>query len=250
MSTESTTDDLVWSLYNQLFEIRIDGLKGDQVRALVKSMSFQALDQWLFWKEGTDEWRPLQDLLPSFGDSISYTGLSLVPLEPNPEAGQADSGSGSERSAAEQITPRTLRAIMTTNDGTAMPRVPESPPPSIADAPPKRDPRTLRSVVDLRQNQRVVLQLKVYIAIQGRLIQNETLNVSLGGMCLKHPLPHEAETVGHVILLNGEIELHMRCRVMRGEAMSDRRRLLIEACNRPDVLRAWILNGPIQSQAG
>lgn len=228
-------DDLVWSLYNQLFEIRIDDLKEDQVQALVKSMSFQALDHWLFWKEGTDEWRPLQELLPSFGDSTSYTGLSLMPLQPDPKkekAGPADaSGPASQ--------------AITDDNSTLAPRVPESPPPSIADAPPERDPKALKSVVDLRQDQRVALQLKVYVVIQGHLIQNETLNVSLGGMCLKHSLPHEAEAVSHIVLINGDAELHMRCRVMKGEAASDRRRLLIEACNRPDMLRTWILNGMV-----
>ncbi|MES2964292.1 MAG: PilZ domain-containing protein, partial [Bdellovibrionota bacterium] len=94
---------------------------------------------------------------------------------------------------------------------------------------------------DERANPRFLLNLKVFINVEGRVITNTTVNISVGGMKLRHALPADLGGSFDVTLIRGNLELSMRCRAMKNAEEKEVTRLLIEHCNRLDVLRTWLV---------
>ncbi|MES2856629.1 MAG: PilZ domain-containing protein, partial [Bdellovibrionota bacterium] len=97
---------------------------------------------------------------------------------------------------------------------------------------------------DVRMSPRFLIAFKAFITYEGRVMKNETLNVSVGGMKLKNPLDRDAEGTVEVLLMHNNQELNMTCKILKDEGSAvGASRLLIEKCNRLDILRNWILSG-------
>ncbi|MEK7356519.1 MAG: hypothetical protein AAB250_08720, partial [Bdellovibrionota bacterium] len=55
------------------------------------------------------------------------------------------------------------------------------------------------------------------------------------------PLPANLTGSFDVTLIKGSVELSMRCRAVKSEQETEITRLLIEKCNRMDLLRTWLV---------
>lgn len=93
---------------------------------------------------------------------------------------------------------------------------------------------------------RFKMNLEALVDYKGKVIKSQTVDISLGGMKIKDPLPFPANAIVLVTLINGRAELAMRCRLVESANTPARHRLLIETCHRMDLLRRWILKAEPQ----
>ncbi|MES2964648.1 MAG: PilZ domain-containing protein [Bdellovibrionota bacterium] len=103
--------------------------------------------------------------------------------------------------------------------------------------------RETNNAADKRSSPRFILRLRLQMVIGGKIHQNESLNISMGGIKLKSPLPEGAKGSLDVRIFNGDHEMTLRCRTLQAKGEETCTRLLIEAVPKPDVFRAWILAG-------
>lgn len=210
--------DCFWSLYNSAEEVRIDGLRTIQIQALLRCLTRTSLDEWMLWQEGTDYWRPASEV---HAELQKTSGLFNVPPRP-PPVGQ---------SKAEKV--EHIRKIAYEEDPESQSQIS-----LISPANPRE-----QNAMDKRINPRFILRLGVQITIGGKLHTNETINISMGGIKLKQPLPEGTKGVLDVKIVNGPHEMVLRCRTLQAKNEEQVTRLLIEGIPKPDVFRAWILAG-------
>lgn len=103
------------------------------------------------------------------------------------------------------------------------------------------DPVTEAGPIKQRVSPRYNQTLEVVLDLDGKLLRNRTVNISMGGMLLEAPIPSGPRGPFNLIVRKDGDELHMRCRLIatRGEAAGTR--LFIDHCNKLSVLRRWIL---------
>ena len=211
--------DCFWSLYNSVEEVRVDGLRTVQVQALLKCLSRLSMDEWMLWQEGTDYWRPAAEVYAE----LQKTAGSRAPPQPPPVGAKA-------KPRNETV----IRKIQYDEDPDAESQI------SLVNA---ESPREQNAGADKRISPRFTLRLRIQIMIGGKLHTNESLNISMGGIKLKHPLPEGTKGQLDVKIFNGEHEMVLRCRTLQAKGEETVTRLLIDAVPKPDVFRSWILAG-------
>jgi len=208
--------DCFWSLYNSAEQVRIDGLRTIQIQALLKCLNRTSLEEWMLWQEGTNFWRPANEVHAELERS---GGMFNVPPSPPPVGARDGKAEPAGRLQFEEDLSGDSQI-------------------SLASPGPREG-----SAVDKRLNPRFVLRLRVQIVVGGKKHENETLNISMGGIKLKHPIPDSMRGVLDVKIINGDHEMVLRCRTLLHKDEEHVTRLLIEAVPKPDVFRAWILAG-------
>ncbi len=247
-------EDCFWSLYYTTDQIRIDGLRTIQMQGLLSCLNKNGLDEYMIWQEGTDDWVSASSL---YEQILEASKLYLMPPMP-PEFAADESASLSQAPIDHdrQILHKTgeaarIDAEEVANLAGVQQRQPiESAPvedpaqPSTEGAPAQETPTNINPRTDIRMSPRFMISFKVFITYNGRVMKNETVNVSVGGMKLKTPLDIDAKGSVEVMLMHDGKELNMRCKILKDEgAASGASRLFIEKCNRMDILRTWILSG-------
>lgn len=171
----SAVPDLTWSIYYKVDEVRLDGVRTDQVRAILCGMREEVLPFWMVWEEGTETWRPARTIMPNL------RGLETAAPWPALPPAQA-------LAAPTDPSSRGLFEIDPIAAPTSSSKQRGSP----------------------RQNQ----SLEVVLDLNGKLVTTRTVNISLGGMLLETALPHEPKTPFSVVVKKDGEELHMRCRLL------------------------------------
>lgn len=237
--------DSLWSIYNRAEEVRIDGLHAFQLKWLLKSFAPDSFASWLIWQEGWVDWQELEATVDSLfpgvrAQSAEPTRISSVPkMQPN-------SGVIAEQSPLTyaQYDLKPEQSVQSVQKNPEVPyshnaellesslKLVETPMPK-AEAPLKVEER--------RANSRVHVPIKLFLHIEGSVVKNETSDVSMGGMKLKVPLTKEPKTSFDVTMLHQGTELALRCRLVANEGELPKSRLLIEKCNRIEILRSWIV---------
>ena len=235
--------DSLWSIYNRAEEVRVDGLHAFQLKWLLKSFSADAFSNWLIWQEGWVDWQDLEavveSLFPGVREQVQERPRqnSLPKMQPN-------SGVIAEQSP---LTYAQYDLKATTEHTSPHPEVPQNPeasvvetslklvdaPMPVASAPLKKEER--------RTNSRFQVPIKLFLNIDGSVIKNETTDISMGGMRLKTPLAKEPKGSFDVTMLHQGTELALRCRLLCNEGELPKSRLMIEKCNRIEILRTWIV---------
>lgn len=210
--------DCFWSLYNSAEEVRIDGLRTIQIQALLKCLTRTSLDEWMLWQEGTDYWRPAAEV---HNELQKTANLFTAPPRPPPLGGKPQKAEQQKKLSYEEDPDAESQISLVTGES----------------------PREQSNAMDKRLNPRFILRLKIQIMIGGRVHSNETINISLGGIKLKSPLPEGTKGQLDVKVINGMHEMVLRCRTLQGKGEEQVTRLLIEAVPKPDVFRSWILAG-------
>jgi hypothetical protein len=198
--------DCFWSVYNADDEVRIDGLRTVQVQSLLKTLSGPSggIDAWLVWQEGTEEWKPAKVVHSTL---VKETTLKKMP--PIPPAVKGPN----------KLTEET--AIFKSNSIDEL---------TAGD-----------SDLDSRMSPRFLRKLGVTVLLNGQTLANETVNVSVTGLKLKHPLPKDAPSIVNLKLHRDGHTLELICRRLRQGNERSLDRLMIESCTKADVLRSWIL---------
>jgi hypothetical protein len=223
--------DCFWSLYNTADEVRVDGLRTVQMKALLRGLSPLALSEWLVWQEGTQEWRKATDLNEIIEKS-SADGKISAPIAP-----VSIENATTFATTVDLSDPKTKGSALK-NAGVEISAAPA--PTALGPKPGDENPAPSRN----RLHRRFLLNVKAFVTFQGRVFPNETLDVSVAGMKLKTALPAEITGSFSVSLVKDTQELTLRCCVVKSETGPKKSRLLIESCNRMDVLRTWILDVP------
>jgi hypothetical protein len=235
-------EDCFWSLYNTTEQVRIDGLRTIQLQGILVCLNRKNLDEYMVWQEGTDDWVPAGSIY----DRV-LEASQLFNMPPNPPEIQAEQAAGF---SSEPSDPD--RQILHKLTGTATSVTPETEEPQVAPPPVPESPDEKHTVekkkTDVRMSPRFMIAFKVFLTYNGRVMKNETLNISVGGMKLKKPLDVDATGSVEVMLMHNGNELNMQCKILKDEGPNvdptiGATRLFIEKCNRMDILRAWILGG-------
>lgn len=206
MFTLEGVKDCYWSLYNVVDDTRVDGLRTAQLKSLMRTIARSSLDEWLVWEEDTPDWKRASEV------------VELLIGPPPSETTATKTAKVDAPDPTEKIPPKNVLLHETDQD-----EIPQGPVPA-----------------DERKNPRFLVAFKVFINVEGRVLTNTTVNVSVGGMKLRHPLPNDLLGSFDVTLINGPVELGMRCRALKNHNEKDVTRLLIEHCNRLDLLRTWL----------
>lgn len=205
--------DCFWSLYNTVDDTRVDGLKTLQVKTLMRTFARGTLDEWLVWEENTPDWRRASEVVDHFlGSASAAVAEATATAEPT------SAGTATHKFPPEATGTKTEKVLSDATSGSI--RGPNYP--------------------DERKSPRFLVAFKIFINAQGRVITNTTENVSVGGMRLRHALPKDITGSFDVTVFLGNEELSMRCRVVKNASEKEAKRLLIEHCNRLDLLRTWL----------
>lgn len=213
--TTPSAADSFWSLFQATDHVRIDGLRINQVHALLRSFSTTGFEPWFAWYESADDWAPLSQMVELINKSGSEQGLPPIATKPS-------------------ANDKTITYILNDQTQTNTPNTVPSPSAAIT-----------RSVShDGRVIPRFKLVMSAVVDYRGKLVRSETVDVSLGGMRIKDPLPFPSQAIVIVTLTHQNIELVMRCRLVDSANAGPKHRLLIETCHRMDLLRKWIVGLP------
>jgi hypothetical protein len=232
--------DSLWSIYNRAEEVRIDGLHAYQIKALLKNFESHSFSQWLIWQEGWVDWQELETVVDSLFPGVRERQVSIRSV---PKM-QQNSGVIAEQSP---LTYNSIDVRSLTLDA-ELPQRPLVPVPKLdelvkeAQDQAKVPDRPVEAKQDERRaNTRFLVPMKLFLHIDGGVAKNETEDISLSGMKLKSPLQKEPKGSFDVTLLYQGTELALKCKLISSADDEPRTRLMIEKCNRIDVLRGWII---------
>lgn len=235
-----SVSESLWSIHNRAEEVRIDGLHAFQLKSMLKSFSSASFSNWLIWQEGWVDWQELELVVDSLFPGVREK-LSAVPsMQPNSgviaEQSPLTYASYEFHSFETTLTPVQKNPEVPIAPSTEMIEeslaLVEAPMPVIS-APVKQEER--------RANNRFAVPIKVFLHIDGSVLKNETVDVSLGGMRLKNAVGKVPKGSFDVTMLHQGTELALRCRLLATEGELPKFRLFIEKCNRIEILRSWIV---------
>lgn len=236
MSEEKNApDEIYWSLFQTKEQIRLDGLRLEQVQSVARSLSVSGIKPWFVWYEGISDWQPLELFLPEISRLAVELGFAPIQL---PEA-EVVLVPGPEKIVEKVITKIVEKVVEKIVE--VAPK-PVAKPTAKSVLPSDENEKTITRILseDGRLIPRMQMKLKATVDYRGKLLSTETVDISLGGMKLKETLPFPTAASVIVTLSNGKSELAMKCRVIDPPSTKQKHRLLIETCHRMDLLRQWI----------
>lgn len=187
-----------------------------QLNAIVRSFSLAGLEPWFVWYEGAKDWAPLPELVEFINNAGQLQNLPPIPVKPMVEAFEEDTQPAIpiSKAAVEKTVTQTASQTKTitrslTRDGRILPRF--------------------------------QMRIAATVDYKGKIVQTETIDISLAGMKIKDPVPFPTDAIVIVTLNHHQTELVMRCRVVDSPNGVAKQRLIIETCHRMDLLRKWVL---------
>jgi PilZ domain len=217
------------------------------LKSMLKSFSPASFSNWLIWQEGWVDWQELESVVDSLFPGIREKTNERPQFHSVPSM-QPNSGVIAEQSPLTYVN-YDYRQTEVASEAQVLknPEVPQAPSTELKEESlalveaPMPDSTAPLKQQERRANNRIQLPIKVFLHIDGSVIKNETVDVSLGGMKLKNPIGKEPKSSFDVTMLHQGVELALRCRLLTNEEEPLKSRLFIEKCNRIEILRSWII---------
>lgn len=208
-----------WSLYNKVERLRVDDLRPEQVRTIMLGIPSSQVHNWYACQEGDLHWVALQSL-PEF--HVDYMGAAAIPEMDEPPLAKASGDNFSE-------------PLLTPSVPKTKPRRPlfeDSPEPLLTN-PALEVVKT--EINERRSARRYHKKLAFSVLIEGQSFASQTVDVSMGGMSIRDPLP--AWVTKHFraqLMLNQQTVIVFCKRVSASQ-------IRIMDCDSWEVLRHWIV---------
>lgn len=197
------SNDVYWSLYNEIKGRQIDGLSFIQVKGISETMDPASVNQWLAWHEGLTDWALLETFVELWGGNGPQR--REVPIPPvSPTAGRpGQQGSGEEDTGELELG--------------------------------------VTRVVDQRFNKRFVKNYNVMVNAGSTVYKTRTVNISLGGMRVHDPIPESLGSKFTITLSRkGGFFIQLKCVRILGPSGPQTRLRFLDA--EDTDLRAWLLD--------
>jgi hypothetical protein len=210
----------LWSMYNKVEKLRIDGLKTDHVRIILLSVPTRHMGQWYACREGDMEWRPLDEITEFYEDVRVYKGATA-----NTRTKESPTTRGQK--AAKPSAPPLKRA-------------PEERRP-LFEEPPEgllTDPgiaMVTSKVKERRSTRRFARQLEFRVKSADKNFKCETHDISTHGLSLREPLPRWVPKTFRATLSHAGANVRVLC-----TRVSDTKLQLVDA-ESWDMIRQWIV---------
>lgn len=248
--------DCYWSFYNQRSRARYDGFKTAQARGFVTAIPVDQASEWIVWKEGYPDWKPLalfQELFPDHAefsyaaesefnlnseeDYATNPGVQSEALTPSHTVTNTKSLSGKDPN--EPKAPKTGEATSTAIVGEIVPEdnfiniselnlelgaTPDVPRPDM-----RKSARTKR-----------VLDVEVNYGAKKPLL-TKSIDLSIGGVLLELHLPATAKKTVRMTLKRGTYKVEAVAENILDKHGFPSRRYRFLTVDLPDLVRTWLL---------
>lgn len=225
----------LWVFYNIQKDAFYNGLTFQEARAIAKVFSPEERAQWLVWKEGWSQWKKMS----AAGELLVTTSTVLRVMEPpllpkNIEATPTPTKSKSE-----------IYVIDDFNDEPTEKSVVKEV--EVVKGGLDEDIEVPENFV-VRKDQRVVAEIDVEIISQGQKFHTRTLDISVGGVQVKDPIPAWLAGYCTLILRRPDVKQHLEfvCSVVENQDPMQKRRLEIHPSKDTIHLKRWLLDFYIQ----
>ena len=232
-----------WSLYHATEKNQLDNLRTDQVEAVFAALPRLMRLEWSIWREGFENWKPLEDF-PQLLLSLRKVENQVVPLPPAPPA----MAKGNPKAS----TPGTVMHTAVKSPGGQARTDTISEVVDLSEDYQKKFEMSEADDVDLsfeavsaaeeRNNFRFNKALDVRLMAGNQVWQNRTVNVSLRGMQLAHPLPSSLPRYFNVELTHRDQKIQMVCSIVKTVDGSASNRVKIEVNDFTPGLLAILLS--------
>lgn len=254
-----------WCIYNVFDGRSIEGLVFDEARAFVSAIDSQALNQWYVWREGWDQWRPVQTV-----DGLTEVLNRIMPVKPPPQPARVNASTKSTLTNLQSVAPRAKETVseqkpnnsdFVKQKAAVMPApFARTPAPSLSQK--QSVDETNRSIlqqkpsdsnISVMNNEFIVRNRKRFIRRYEIIIQaqdkNEfrtyTKDVSVGGVLLEDSLPDWVTGYFKVRIAKpqNKEKLEMTCCLIEDQAPGQRVRLAflpLESLEDENRLEEWL----------
>jgi hypothetical protein len=203
----------LWSMYNKVEKLRIDGLKTEHVRIILLSVPTRRMEQWFACREGDMQWRPLSEITEFYEDVREFKGAS--------DATATRTKKAKEKKLPPQKPAEERRPLF------------EESPEGL-----QTDPQIsimTSKVTERRSTRRFPRQLEFRIKSSGQEFQCETHDISTQGLSLREPLPRWVPATFRASLSHAGTTVRVLCK-----RVSDNKLQLVDA-ESWDAIRHWIV---------
>ncbi len=225
----------LWVFYNMPKAAFYNGLTFQEARAIAKILTPEERAQWIVWKEGWSQWKKMS----AASELLVSTSTVLRVMEP-PALPTEFTKSKSEIMVIDDIGENETAIELENEDNEAV---------AVAAAVPSVD----SSEVDLneapenfvvRKDQRVAAEIDVEIISQGRKFTTKSVDLSIGGIQVKDPVPNWLAGYCTIILRRPELKqgLEFVCSVVENQDPAERKRLEIHPSKDTVHLKRWLLD--------
>lgn len=211
----------VWSFRNEKTEQQVDGLSFKQASFVFNLIPSKSRYLWLVWHEGLTDWMTLDECTHFKSDQPEEK--AETPAAPRPELTKTVKASSKAAPASKGKTKEKTNTGITNTVRTR----------------PGPDPDDNR-----RFTRRFLKHFKVTIDINGKAFMTHTLNLSMGGMLLEHPMPLDGTLKSFPVRLERHdgAKVDLFCSMIRVPNGLNSKRLRIIGVKQEGLFRSWLLD--------
>lgn len=224
----------LWVFYSIQKDAFYHGLSFQEARAIVKIFGLEERAQWLVWKEGWTQWKKMS----AAGELLVTTSTVLRVMEPP----------ALPRNLMVEHTPTPTKSkseVYVIDDISDEPTVHQSQTQESVDDV-KRDEENLEEAENfvVRKDQRVSVEIDVDIISQGQKFHTRTVDISVGGLQVKDPIPAWLAGYCTLILRRPDVkqQLEFVCSIVENQDPSQKKRLEIHPSKDTVHLKRWLLD--------
>lgn len=218
-----------------------NGLTFQEARAIAKILTPVERAEWLVWKEGWSQWKKMS----AATELLVTTSTVLRVMEPPAlPANMLNINSAPDTVTASQSKSEIM--VIDDVDVSEVSVVMEGAPAKV-EAQPSEVEVTLDDIPEnfvVRKDQRVIADIEVEIIAQGRKFQTKTVDLSVGGVQVKDPLPSWLAGYCTLILRRPDVKMALEfvCSVVENQDPAQKRRLEIHPSKDTIHLKRWLLD--------
>ncbi len=217
----------LWVFYNIQKDAFYHGLSFQEARAIVKIFSVEERSQWLVWKEGWTQWKKMSGA----GELLVTTSTVLRVMEPPAlskdlmEQPPTQTKSKSEVYVIDDIVDEETIHKTVTKEFAA-----------------DENLETPENFV-VRKDQRVNVEIDVDIISQGQKFHTRSVDISVGGLQVKDPIPVWLAGYCTLILRRPDVkqQLEFVCSIVENQDPAQKKRLEIHPSKDTVHLKRWLL---------
>ena len=206
----------LWSMYDKIEKLRIDGLKTEHVRIILLGVPTRRMAHWYACREGDMQWRPIAEI-SEFYDDVSVFKGALEDVAP-------------EQKATKAPTKPTAPPLK---------RAPDPRRPLFEEAPHSPEEADLgmmtTNVKERRSTRRFARELEFSVKSADGSFQCLTHDISTQGLSLKEPLPRWVGKKFRAKIAHGGSVVRLIC-----EQVSTNKLRIVDA-DSWEVIRQWIV---------
>ncbi len=209
------TREYYWSLYNTAESNQLDNLRTDQVEAVYSAIPQRTLNEWLIWRDGFEVWKPFVDF-PQLLISLRKVEQQVHILPPQPP-----------RPVMKKAPKQSEETIQTQSD---VVNLREDSQKGFDLAPGDNIKLSFEEISssEERNNFRFNKDFDVRLIAGSQIYQNRTVNVSLKGMQLAHPVPAHLPSYFNVEIRHHDQMIQMVCSSVKNPDGTPTNRIKIE----------------------